>query len=76
MDDDGRAMASAVMSKQSKSIVGSDTEPWIGSSDACKHLGISLVTLHRWVKSKRIVPKRTPTGEYRFRRSELDAFLE
>ncbi len=52
-----------------------DTEPWIGTAAACVHLGISIITLRRWIKIGRLKPKRTPTGEYRFRRSELDAVL-
>jgi excisionase family DNA binding protein len=51
------------------------TEPWVKTPDACKHLGISVPTLRRWVKDKRLHPKRTPTGEFRFRRSDLDAVL-
>ncbi|MBX3742603.1 MAG: helix-turn-helix domain-containing protein [Akkermansiaceae bacterium] len=50
-------------------------EPWINSYDACHHLGISIATLHRWVKSGRLKPKRTPGGVYRFRRSDLNALL-
>lgn len=50
-------------------------EPWINSYDACHHLGISIATLHRWVKSGKLKPKRTPGGVYRFRRSELNALL-
>ena len=52
-----------------------ESEPWIGTVPACEHLGISVPTIRRWIKDKRINPKRTPTGEYRFRRSELDALL-
>lgn len=50
-------------------------ERWLKSPEACQYLNISGATLHRWVKAKRIVPKRTPTGEYRFRLSQLDAVL-
>jgi excisionase family DNA binding protein len=50
-------------------------EPWLKTPAACKHLSISVPTLRRWVKAKRIVPRRTPTGEFRFRREDLDALL-
>lgn len=53
-----------------------DFEPWIGTTTACRHLGISALTLRRWIKSGRLKPKRTPTGEFRFRRSELDGLLD
>ncbi|MFT3990667.1 MAG: helix-turn-helix domain-containing protein [Luteolibacter sp.] len=52
-----------------------EQDGWINSASASRYLGISLVTLRRWVRQKRVTPKRTPTGEYRFRRSELDALL-
>jgi len=54
----------------------STTEPWISSREACKHLGISMPTLQRWIKSGHLKPKRGPQGVYRFRRSELDLVLE
>jgi len=50
-------------------------EPWMKTPEACKHLSISEPTLRRWLKKKLITPRRTPTGELRFRRSELDALL-
>jgi excisionase family DNA binding protein len=50
-------------------------EPWINTISACKHLGISVITLRRWIKAGRVTPKRLPTGEYRFRKSELNALL-
>lgn len=51
-------------------------EPWCSTSAASTHLGISIPTIRRWIKSGRLRPKRTPTGAYRFRRSELDSLLE
>lgn len=53
-----------------------ESEPWINTAAACLHLGVSMPTLRRWIKAERLKPKRTPTGEYRFRKSELDLLLE
>ncbi|MFT4176846.1 MAG: helix-turn-helix domain-containing protein [Luteolibacter sp.] len=50
-------------------------EPWINSYEACRHLGISIATLHRWVKKGKLQAKRTPGGVFRFRRSHLNALL-
>ena len=50
-------------------------EPWLKTPQACKHLGISVPTLRRWVKAEKLKPKRTPSGEFRFRRSDLNAVL-
>ncbi len=55
--------------------ITSTEERWVKSKSACEHLGISVPTLRRWVKAKKLTPKRTPTGEFRFRKSELDALL-
>jgi excisionase family DNA binding protein len=54
----------------------SESEPWVNTAAACKHLSISAPTIRRWIKAGRLKPKRTPTGELRFRRSELDALLD
>ncbi|MCX6879384.1 MAG: helix-turn-helix domain-containing protein [Verrucomicrobia bacterium] len=53
-----------------------DPEPWIDTTAACRHLSISAPTIRRWIKAGRLTPKRTPTGELRFRRSELDTLLD
>lgn len=50
-------------------------EPWVNINAACAHLGISIPTMRRWIKAGTLKPKRTPTGDYRFRISELDTLL-
>jgi excisionase family DNA binding protein len=57
-------------------IPSTDSEPWVNTAAACKHLAISVPTIHRWIKAGRLKPKRTPTGELRYRRSELDTLLD
>lgn len=54
----------------------SEAEPWVNTAAACKHLCISGPTIRRWIKADRLKPKRTPTGELRFRLSDLDALLD
>ncbi len=61
--------------RTSESMPRPTSEPWLNTASACDHLSISVPTMRRWIKAKKISPKRTPTGEYRFRRSELDALL-
>jgi excisionase family DNA binding protein len=63
------------MKRNASSAVAEQAEPWLNSSQAREHLGISPATLQRWVKLKKLTPKRTPGGEFRFRLSELDAVL-
>lgn len=62
--------------KDTTNSPGSESEPWVNTKTACLHLSVSMPTLRRWIKAGRIKPKRTPTGEYRFRRSELDQLLD
>jgi excisionase family DNA binding protein len=62
--------------KESKAVSHSNSECWINTSTACKHLAISPATIHRWIRTGKLKPKRTPTGEHRYRRSELDALLD
>jgi hypothetical protein len=54
----------------------SEPEPWINTSAACRHLDISAPTIRRWIKAGKLKPKRTPTGDLRFRRSERDLILD
>lgn len=61
--------------KDNPTTTGSE-EPWINTTTACQHLGISMATLRRWIKAQLVKPKRTPTGEYRFRRSQLDLLIQ
>jgi excisionase family DNA binding protein len=53
----------------------STIEPWIDTNAACRHLAISTPTIRRWIKAGKLKPKRTPTGELRFRLSELDNLI-
>lgn len=62
--------------KDNATSVPREIEPWVNTAAACEHLGISSPTLRRWIKAEKLKPKRTPTGEFRFRRSELDALLD
>jgi excisionase family DNA binding protein len=62
--------------QQSKNHKTDDrSEHWIKTKEACKYLGVSQPTLYRWIKSKHLNPKRTPTGEFRFLCSELNNLL-
>ena len=53
----------------------SESDPWLNTEAACKYLSVQKLTIYRWVKAKRLNAKRTPGGELRFRRSDLDDLL-
>jgi len=43
----------------------------ITSAEACDLPRVSRPTLHRYVRQKRLVPKRLPGGRLRFNRSDV-----
>lgn len=51
------------------------TDGWLGTNPAAKYLGTSVPTLRRWIKAGYLKPRRTPTGELRFKRADLDKLL-
>ena len=47
----------------------------LSTSEAARHLGVSLSTVRRWSDSGFLVGYRTPGGQRRFTIEQLDAFL-
>jgi excisionase family DNA binding protein len=45
------------------------------SSEAAQYLGVSLATIRRWTDAGHIGCYRTPGGQRRFSRSQLDDFI-
>ncbi len=45
------------------------------SSQAARYLGVSLATIRRWTDSGHISCYRTPGGQRRFARDQLDDFI-
>jgi excisionase family DNA binding protein len=45
------------------------------SSQAARYLGVSLATIRRWTDAGHIGCFRTPGGQRRFAREQLDAFI-
>jgi excisionase family DNA binding protein len=45
------------------------------SSQAARHLGVSLATIRRWTDAGHISCYRTPGGQRRFSRDQLDDFI-
>ncbi len=46
------------------------------SSEAARYLGVSLATVRRWTDAGHIACYRTPGGQRRFSREQLDAFID
>jgi excisionase family DNA binding protein len=45
------------------------------SSQAARYLGVSLATVRRWTDAGHVGCYRTPGGQRRFSRAQLDAFV-
>lgn len=45
------------------------------SSQAAQYLGVSLATVRRWTDAGHVSCYRTPGGQRRFSRAQLDAFV-
>lgn len=51
------------------------TELAFTSSQAARYLGVSLATVRRWTNDGHLHGYRTPGGQRRFSRQQLDQFL-
>jgi excisionase family DNA binding protein len=45
------------------------------SSQAARYLGVSLATIRRWTDAGHVSCYRTPGGQRRFAREQLDSFI-
>jgi len=54
---------------------GGDTE-WLTLGQAAKYLGVAQSTIRKWSDLGRVPAIYTPGGHRRYRRTDLDAFLE
>src|SRR5437763_8729943 len=54
---------------------GAQTE-WMTLGQAAKYLGVAQSTIRKWSDVGRVPAFYTPGGHRRYRRSDLDAFLE
>lgn len=46
------------------------------SSQAARYLGVSLATIRRWSDAGYLTGYRTPGGQRRFSREQLDGFID
>jgi len=56
-------------------ISPADSQLVFTSSQAAQYLGVSLATIRRWTDAGHIACYRTPGGQRRFSRAQLDAFI-
>jgi excisionase family DNA binding protein len=53
----------------------SDRQLVFTSSQAARYLGVSLATIRRWTDAGHLSCYRTPGGQRRFSRDQLDSFV-
>jgi excisionase family DNA binding protein len=63
------------MSAISLSPADQDRQLMFTSSQAAHYLGVSLATIRRWTDAGHISCYRTPGGQRRFSKDQLDGFL-
>jgi excisionase family DNA binding protein len=56
-------------------INANDRQLVFTSSQAARYLGVSLATVRRWADAGHLSCYRTPGGQRRFSREQLDRFL-
>jgi excisionase family DNA binding protein len=54
----------------------SDRQLVFTSSQAARYLGVSLATIRRWADAGHLDCYRTPGGQRRFSREQLDGFVD
>ena len=63
------------MSMPTNAVRGVHTQLAFTSSEAARYLGVSLATVRRWSNDGHLRGYRTPGGQRRFSRDQLDGFL-
>ena len=53
-----------------------DSQLVFTSSQAARYVGVSLATIRRWTDAGHVSCYRTPGGQRRFSRDQLDDFIE
>jgi excisionase family DNA binding protein len=49
-------------------------EPWVSLEEIAEHLGVSMDTVHRWIRARKM-PAHKVGHLWRFRASEVDAWV-
>lgn len=55
--------------------IENDVERWLSLEEISRHLGVSKDTIRAWIK-KGNIPYHKVGRQYKFRRSEVDAWVE
>ena len=51
------------------------TEPWVSVEDAAKHLSVAKDSIYRWIEHKKALPAHKVGRLWKFKLSEVDAWV-
>lgn len=63
-------------SNQFRASQASEQPEWLTLGKAARYLGVAQSTLRKWCDARRLPAFTTPGGHRRFRKSDLDAFVD
>ena len=52
------------------------TEKWISIEEASKHLGVRPATIRDWIRKNKDIPAHKIGKQWKFKYSELDAWVQ
>jgi excisionase family DNA binding protein len=64
------------MARESRGLSPPDEPDWLTLGHAARYLGVAQSTIRKWSDDGRVRAFYTPGGHRRYRRGDLDAFLE
>jgi excisionase family DNA binding protein len=50
-------------------------EPWVGTKEIAEHLGVTIETVRKWIKTE-IIPCNRVSKLWKFKKSEVDAWIK
>lgn len=63
-------------SSRSRSAASEETPEWLTLGEAARYLGVAQSTVRKWADMGRVETFKTPGGHRRFRRDDLDRFMQ
>lgn len=57
-------------------MIEKNSDVWIGISEAAEYLGVTKETVRNWIKKQNGIPAQKIGKLWKFKRSELDAWIK
>ncbi len=56
--------------------MGQENEMWLSTEQIAKYLGVSTITIRKWIRGKRGIPFVRIGRQYRFKISAVDEWID